>query len=104
MAGRSPALLQTCVHELGHLFNLKHRNGLSTVPNIECPAVDRAEQDIELAWARMHRAQPPGLACYPFSETSLAALVGPSADTVLPWGLPFEDATEAGDRKREEPK
>lgn len=94
LEGDDDALLQTCVHELAHLFNRTHEDGTTFAPTIECPAFVRAQQpDIALAWSRLYRDVPQGLACYPFSDSSLRSFVNDSPHAVLPWGNPFTGST-----------
>ena len=78
-------LLQVCIHEVGHLFNLIHDEGKETAMAIYRSA------DIDEAWRNIGLQRPSSIEAYPFSRQSLEWIsnVTSKPQIVLPWGDSF---------------
>lgn len=93
-AGHSE-LLQVCVHEIGHMFNLRHEyTKESPFSSAMKPTDTRVKQTIAIAWQGAKgfdsSYSSDGLDCFPFSEKSFNYLTQKPRSNVLPGYDVFE--------------
>ena len=92
-------LVQTIVHEIGHLFNLGHeKTGYPTAMHPPSLRTGTAYDAWKKMWRedeigggnRFHAGPPPEFICYPLSYLARARLRGLMDDEFRPWGGEFD--------------
>ncbi len=70
--------LQTCGHEIGHMFDLRHQDGNASVPTAMRQTSERrkhsTEQGFADAWQQVAPQRPPGLAAFPFNGRAVTRI------------------------------
>jgi hypothetical protein len=84
-------LLQTMVHEIGHMLNLIHSDAAPEIPTAMCQAGVRFAMLAQIAdaWTKCHLHQPPKVYAFPFGMGEKDRLTWPNLDEVRPWGTSF---------------
>src|SRR5262245_35875680 len=93
------AMMQTCAHELGHVLNQVHEDGVEERATAMCQTSARvASLDWVLdAWRHQGWTLPLGVWCFPFSRATEAEIAD-HPDAVVPWGSAYAGGNLVDDR------